>query len=91
MNAQDLDLASLRKPLQGALIGYESLCRDLKFEEFPDLVLTMEKPNSARTVIPVSYADANTLDMYVIVFLPGDGTGDTNTYQLEQLRLPKRL
>jgi hypothetical protein len=92
MKPQDLNLGALRKPLENALREYERLHDGkLTFQDFPDLVLTPDKPNSARTVIPAAYLGAKAGDMYAIVFLPGDGTGDAKTYPLGTLTIPPEL
>jgi hypothetical protein len=86
MNAGSLNLKTLRRPLEDALSTYQTT--DLKFQDFPDLILTPEKPNSARTVIPITYGTAKIGDLYVIVFAKGDGTGDSKTYKLDDLDIP---
>lgn len=92
MNSGDLDLPAMREPLREALAVYEShYGGDLRFGDFPELAPTPEKPNSARTVVPVSYKGLPPLDMYTIVFLPHDGTGDANTYPLGELDIPDYL
>ena len=55
--------------------------------EFQKMSLTPNKPNTARTVIPVHNKedDAKVGDIYAILFAPGDGTGDANTYSLKDL------
>lgn len=88
MGLEELDLSKFQKPLEESLREYTSLHKELGFEDFPDLSLTPDKPNSARTVIPVTYAGTNVGDMYAIVFLHKDGTGDQNTYQLDKIVIP---
>ncbi len=69
-------LSTFRKPLKDALEGYqEYLGRDVRFEEFPDFTLTPEKPNTARTVVPVTFSGRKAGDLYAILFQEGDGTG----------------
>ncbi len=87
----ELDLPAFRGPLEEALRQYEVLHENqLNFSAFPDLVLTPDKPNSARTIIPVTHKETKVGEMYVIVFRPGDGTGDSKTYTLDQLRIPPK-
>ena len=88
MRSKDLDLSKFREPLEESLRRYISLDRELAFEDFPDLCLTPDKPNSARTVIPVTYAGTKVGEMYAIVFLHQDATGDQNTYQLNEIVIP---
>lgn len=53
--------------------------------------LTLDKPNTARTTIPVYYNDSPAGNIYVILFKPGDGTGDTKTYKTGMLDIPEDL
>ncbi len=87
MNTHDIDLSTLRKPLEEALSVYEAQT-GMRFQDFPDLALTPDKPNSARTVIPVTYKTAKIGDFYAVVFVKGDGTGDSKTYKLDDLVIP---
>ena len=92
MQPTDLDLPAMRRPIREALDAYEVHYNGaMKFGDFSDLVLMPEKPNTARTIVPVTYEGGAPLDMYAIVFLPGDGTGDTNTYKLGELQVPEYL
>jgi hypothetical protein len=63
--------------------------RRLQFLEHEPMKRTPDKPNFARSVVPVRYDDQPIGDMYVIVFMPGDGTGDEKTFKLGQLEIPK--
>ncbi len=87
MDVKSLDLKMLREPLEAALSAYEN-ATGMKFEDFPDLILTPEKPNSARTVIPVTYETVKIGDLYALAFMQGDGTGDSKTYQLQDVVIP---
>lgn len=87
MDVNNLDLRILRRPLEEALSAYETHPA-IKFQDFPDLTLTPDKPNSARTIIPVICEHAKLGDLYVIVFVKGDGTGDSKTYKLDELIIP---
>ncbi|MBI4174454.1 MAG: hypothetical protein HY517_02315 [Candidatus Aenigmarchaeota archaeon] len=92
MKPTDLDLPAMRKPIREALRAYADMYRgDVKFGDFHDMQLTPEKPNSARTTVPVAYKGLPPLDMYAIAFLPGDGTGDTSTYKLDDVFIPTWL
>jgi hypothetical protein len=44
-----------------------------------------EKPNSARSATPVRHLGEVAGQLYVIVFAPGDGTGDENTHSLDTM------
>ncbi|RJQ16769.1 hypothetical protein C4573_01760 [Candidatus Woesearchaeota archaeon] len=84
------DLKTLKMPLEKALSAYEATT-GMKFQDFPDLTLTPDKPNSARTIIPVTYGTAKVGELYAIVFAKGDGTGDSKSYQLENLLIPEEF
>src|SRR3989344_5113766 len=91
MKAEDLNLKAMRGPAEEALREYERMLDGVRFGNFPDFSLTPEKPNSARTVVPVEYEGRKVGDMNTIVFLPGDGTGDDKIYSLDKLVMPDRL
>ncbi len=86
-----LNLRELRQPLELALEQYQRQYFTFKFEKFSDLHPTPEKPNHARTVVPISYRGTYIGNMYVIVFLPGDATGDENSYKLNQVVIPSHI
>lgn len=90
MDVNNLDLKTLRKPLEEALSAYEANT-GIRFQDFPDLTLTPEKPNSARTIIQVTYGTAKIGDLYAIVFVKGDGTGDSKNYKLDDLTIPQEF
>jgi hypothetical protein len=87
MDINSVDLNYLRGPLEKSLYLYEVVA-GIKFHDFADFSLTPEKPNSARTVIPVSYEGVKVGELYAIVFAKGDGTGDSKTFGLESLTIP---
>lgn len=92
MESKNLDLNSFRENTLEALKIYSEMHGDnLTFDNFEDYKLTPDKPNSARTVIPAFYLGKPIGDMYAIAFLQGDGTGDQNTYKLDQLKIPAHL
>lgn len=83
-------LRQMRAPLEEALQEYEHLT-GLEFQDFEDMKLTPEKPNSARTIAPVTDRNNHIGDLYIIAFQPGDGTGDTSTYRLEDVMIDPNL
>ncbi len=87
MEASDLNLRVLRESLEHSLRHYEEKT-GMTFLDFPDLSLTPEKPNSARTIIPVAFEGSRMGELYTIVFLKGDGTGDSKTYIPEDVIIP---
>jgi len=92
MRPEELDLNKFRKALEKSLKLYTTLLDvELGFQEFPDLSLTPNKPNSARTIIPITYAGTKVGNMYAIVFLQGDGTGDNKTYGLDDIIIPAKF
>ena len=90
MDIKNIDLRSLNVPIEDALAFYE-VQLGLRFQNFPDLTLTPDKPNSARTIIPVTYQSAPVGDFYAIVFARGDGTGDSKTYKIGDLKIPSEF
>ena len=92
IRARDLDLTSFRVVLEETLRQYERMHdNQLYFGAFDDLKLTTDKPNTARTKIPVDYSGTPVGDMYVLLFMRGDGTGDNNTFGLDDLLIPEEL
>ena len=87
-------LVHLRPHLLNALQGHEraqsSGSGRLSFGEFPDFVLTPDKSYSAKTVVPVLYNGEEVTTMSAILFQPYDGTGDTSTFSLGSLAVPKQ-
>lgn len=83
-----LDLGQLMTLLGQALPAYSQLFPRLEFGSFAPFVLTPDKPNTARTLVPVKYNGAEVGEMFAIAFMPGDGTGDYNTYKPGQLEIP---
>lgn len=63
---------------------------DFAWGAFSEFTLTPEKPNTARTTIPLVYKGEERATMNAIVFAPGNGTGDTSTYQLLDLPIHER-
>ena len=92
MKLEDLELDKLKNPLEESLRVHASLLdQELAFQDFPDFNFTPNKANTARTVIPVTYAGAKAGEMYVIVFLQKDGTGDDKTFKLDEIKIPPEL
>lgn len=80
----------LREPIQKALSSYEEKSGgDISFDIVPasDLILTPEKPNSARSATEAKYKSSSVGTLYVIAFKPQDGTGDEKTYKLQDLEI----
>ena len=84
------------KEISKALAGHGSPLYDcnvhfrehgVSFRGKPTLTLTPEKPNTARAVIDVFYGKKKVGDFYVILFAPGDGTGDGNTYKMDAVNM----
>lgn len=85
-----IPLTSFQDPIYTALAGYAELSQGrVSFDR--DAAVQLErttrdvKPNSARSVSTVTHLGKVAGDLYVIVFAPGDGTGDENTYKLAAL------
>src|SRR3989344_8481996 len=84
----------LQKAIDETLKPYKRLLapngiRDIMFGQYEPPRLTYDKAYTARTDIPVCYRDKNIGNMAIIVFQPGDGTGDKSRYNLEELVIPK--
>lgn len=78
--------------LEGVLHTYSELTDGkMKFQKFNPFMLTPEKPNSARTTVPVTYNNIYVGEMYAIAFKPQDGTGDNKTYPMGTLKIPGHL
>lgn len=87
-------LEDLRTPIHDALRTYQTLSDgSLQFDldSAPNLELTPDKPNSARSATDVQHLGETVGKLYVIAFAPYDGTGDESTYSLEGVYLAKGL
>lgn len=87
-------LEALRTPVHDALRAYQALSDgSLQFDldTAPDLELTPDKPNSARSVTDVQHLGETMGKLYVIAFAPHDGTGDESTYSLDGVYPDKGL
>jgi len=84
----------LQKAIDETLKPYKRLLapngiRDIMFGQYEPPRLTYDKAYTARADIPVYYCDTNIGNMAIIVFQPGDGTGDKSRYHLEDLVIPE--
>ncbi len=91
----DLDewLGVIPKDIKYALNGYESSfsrgpMRGVNFGDVPRVERTPDKGYTARTVVPVLHRGRQVGDLVVAIFQPGDGTGGTETYSLDDLVIP---
>ncbi len=89
MDINELNIIELMGPLRYALSTYGT--KNVEFKNFPKLVLTPEKPNSARTIVPVYFDNSQVGELYVIAFVRGDGTGDAKTYAPDKLHIPEKF
>jgi hypothetical protein len=85
-----IPLADFQDPIRAALQRYvERTYGHVGFDldAAVDLRRTpkSEKPNSARSASTVRYFGKEAGQLHVLVFAPGDGTGDENTYKLHTL------
>lgn len=55
------------------------------------LYRTPEKPNTARSEVPVFVDSKEAGLLYCILFCPGDGTGDSKTYTVNDVVIPECL
>lgn len=80
------------KNLVRVLKSYEEyIGSDIELRSEGPLILTPEKPNTARTIVTVWQGDDKLAKMYAILFKPGDGTGDASTYKPGQLIVPEYM
>ncbi len=80
-----INLESLTDLVNEMLPGYTAVEQGLEFGPVSPFVLTPDKPNTARTIVAVSYNGIAVGGLVVIAFRPGDGTGDESTYKIGQL------
>lgn len=90
MSAELMGIAlnKLEDPIRIALNTYQEISNNgLRFEidNAYKLVLTPDKPNSARSVTDAVFQEEKIGTLYVIAFKPGDGTGSQDYYQLHNL------
>ncbi|MBI2550364.1 hypothetical protein HYV83_04255 [Candidatus Woesearchaeota archaeon] len=83
--ASGINLDTLPDLVNQMLPGYTTVEPGLEFGYVPLFVLTPDKSNTARTIVPVRYNGLAAGDLVVIAFRPGDGTGDESTYKVGQL------
>lgn len=83
-----VSLDKLEDPIRIALASYQEWS-GLKFDRDNAcrLVLTPDKPNSARSSTDVLLQEEKVGTLYVIAFKPGDGTGSEDNYQLKDLNV----
>lgn len=92
MEQVKFNLADLRDPLERALNGYEKYFGgEISFGKFKDFVRTPDKPNYARTVVPLTFQDSIEDNIAVIVFQKGDGTGAFVDFQAGDLIVPQEF
>lgn len=85
-----IDLALMQDTVAECMPAYTKLSHGTVMidpNQAADLALTLDKPNSARSVTPVFFRGEQLPDTYAytIVFGPHDGTGDESTYQLSDI------
>ncbi len=77
------NLGAFRRELERLLdVYYEFTERRIGFGDFSNFVFTPEKGYTARTIVPVIADGERISDLYVLLFKPGDGTGDESTFKL---------
>ncbi len=71
---------------------YENLLgNNVKFGNYPPLHIVPNKAYAARTIIPVNYGGMKKGDLYVLLFKPGDGTGNEDYFTKDDLVIPSEL
>jgi hypothetical protein len=85
----EAELAMFEKPIQSALANYEAVTGGnvlFDISAASHLVLTPDKPNSARSSTQVMHGDdGEAATLTVVAFAPYDATGDDKTYTADQL------
>ena len=90
-------LEDLEEPIMVALESYQDFTGGkVQFDvrNAGKLLLTPDKPNSARSTTEVTHLGERMGDLYVIAFKPGDGTGDGKVIGLDDVdtgRYPRRV
>ncbi len=80
------NLGVFRESLEGLLdVYYKFTERRIGFGDFRNFSFTPEKGYTARTIVPVAFDGERVGDLYVLLFKPGDGTGDESTYKLSDV------
>lgn len=83
-------LTRLEEPIGQALRTYQEIFDNglvLDSASATKLQLTPEKSNSARSVSDLAFMGEKIGSLYVIVFKPGEGTGDESGYRLSDLQV----
>lgn len=86
-----IDFPTIESTLSHALLTYEQANEGLGFHVHDGFVRTPEKSYYAKTVVPVSYYREHVGEMHILIFAPKDGTGDENSYALNQIDIPSDL
>jgi len=90
---QNPDLEALSNELRAVLPAYQGMLgTNTVFGEVPSLAVAPGKSYRAKTIIPVfNGGGAVRAEIVVLAFAPGDSTGSTVTYSLDQVTIPERL
>lgn len=85
-NVCGVSLDKLHDSIAEGMQGHSAVTGgEFRFDCSDELVLTPNRPNSARMRIPILLEGNPVAEAVAIVFAPGDGTGDTNARPLEGL------
>ena len=83
-------LSTFEDPIYRALTRYSEITDGRVLfgflEQAVKLELTPDKPNTARSVVPVYHENEEMGTLYTIAFAPQDATGDDKTFKAEDLR-----
>lgn len=88
-----IPLERLEGPVQAALRTYQEISNNsltFDIENASQLILTPDKPNSARSDTAAMLNGEEIGRFYVIAFKPGDGTGSEVNYKLDQVAVDTR-
>lgn len=87
-DVRGVPLSKLEDPIREALQGWAEYAEEtvsFDIDSAARLELTPTKPNSARSVSKIQFLGQTVGDLYVIVFAPGDGSGDEKTFKLPDI------
>ncbi len=91
-NPASPNLECITSKLRTVLPIYETfLDKNIKFGNHPPLHPAPNKAYTARTTIPINYKGAKKGDLQIILFKPGDGTGNEDYFTNQDLIIPNDL
>lgn len=91
-NVASPNLECITSKLGTVLRIYENfLGSNIRFGSYPQLHQLPNKNYTARTIVPVQNNGMKIGDLYIILFKPGDGTGNEDYFAKEEIIIPSEL